>query len=307
MFKPMPTRIVAALCGALAVLGLSAGSASASGPPIVSVTKATNLTLNTAELNGTWNNNGGGTGDYTFEYGKTALYGKSIRGQAPGGNANVRLAGLEPLTAYHFRIKAWNELGTTYSSDMTFEMLLDWKVDGKPASELEGSALLVPDWFQEEKEEVATLELPAPFGGKDELVTVSCEAAEEGHIVVLDEEYNLPFHNCKTYYESNEYPEGIEVEGCEATDMVLHLDAFGASPAGFQKLELGEGCPIGESITLAGGSNYGQYGLEIKPFEEAKSPELLLPSKLPGGWVLHYGPKPFFLAGPLIGHTFGVS
>lgn len=89
---------------------------------------ASNLQLTAATLNGTVNPNSLET-IVTFEYGTTTSYGSTaIAQQSPlsgdsDGNVSVDLTGLAIGTTYHFRIKAENSLGTTYSSDLTFTTL----------------------------------------------------------------------------------------------------------------------------------------------------------------------------------------
>ncbi len=84
---------------------------------------ATNITATAATLNGTVNSNYLST-DVTFEYGTTISYGNTIIAiQSPvNGNTNVSasISGLTAVTIYHYRIKAVNSLGTTYSNDITF-------------------------------------------------------------------------------------------------------------------------------------------------------------------------------------------
>ncbi len=60
-----------------------------------------------------------------FEYGTTTSYGRTIvPAKSPVSRNNdtvtVNLTGLVPLTLYHYRIKATNDLGTVYSNDLTF-------------------------------------------------------------------------------------------------------------------------------------------------------------------------------------------
>lgn len=97
-----------------------------SGSAPSSVTQAACcLSTTSATLNGVVNANYLTTA-VTFEYGTTTAYGNSIAAnQSPlTGNTNTNvssaLSGLEPETAYHFRVRAENSLGTTYGSDMTF-------------------------------------------------------------------------------------------------------------------------------------------------------------------------------------------
>lgn len=65
----------------------------------------------------------------TFEYGTTISYGSTISG-APNTiigvsptSVDANISGLSAGTTYHFRIKAVNSLGTTYSEDMSFKTL----------------------------------------------------------------------------------------------------------------------------------------------------------------------------------------
>jgi len=91
---------------------------------------ATNVTINSATLTGSVNPNFLST-TVTFEYGVTTSYGSTATAlESPlsgdkGENVTVKadLSELTPGTTYHFRIKAENSLGTTYSSDLTFTTL----------------------------------------------------------------------------------------------------------------------------------------------------------------------------------------
>lgn len=88
------------------------------------------IQLYSATLNGSVNPNSLST-TVTFEWGTTTDYGNTIASaQSPiTGNIPVNvtadLFGLTPGTTYHFRIKAENSLGITYSNDMTFKTLGD--------------------------------------------------------------------------------------------------------------------------------------------------------------------------------------
>jgi uncharacterized protein (TIGR02145 family) len=94
--------------------------------PDVLSDNVTDLTMTAATLNGSVNPNYLET-DVTFEWGTTTDYGNGVvPSQSPvTGNSPVNisadLSGLTKGTTYHFRIKATNELGTTYSDDMTFK------------------------------------------------------------------------------------------------------------------------------------------------------------------------------------------
>jgi uncharacterized protein (TIGR02145 family) len=97
--------------------------------PIPTVAAATNLSTTGATLNGAVNPNYLST-VVTFEYGATISYGSTTTAtQSPvTGSANTNVSaditGLTPGgSTYHFRIKAVNSLGTTYSNDKTFSTL----------------------------------------------------------------------------------------------------------------------------------------------------------------------------------------
>ncbi|MCU0459388.1 MAG: fibronectin type III domain-containing protein, partial [Bacteroidales bacterium] len=63
----------------------------------------------------------------TFEYGLTTSYGTSVpnyEGLLPAGDydatVSANIDGLEPGRTYHFRVRAENSLGVTYSTDRSF-------------------------------------------------------------------------------------------------------------------------------------------------------------------------------------------
>jgi phosphodiesterase/alkaline phosphatase D-like protein len=93
--------------------------------PTASTGVATNISTQSATLNGTANANYITT-DVAFEYGTTTSYGSIITAtQSPIiGNVNTTISsdllGLTPGTTYHFRIKTTNTRGTIFGSDMTF-------------------------------------------------------------------------------------------------------------------------------------------------------------------------------------------
>ncbi len=93
--------------------------------PTAATNAATNITENSATLNGTVNPNNSST-DILFEYGTTTSYGNQIAstiGSASGDldiTVSVNLTGLQSNTTYHFRISATNGVGTNAGSDMSF-------------------------------------------------------------------------------------------------------------------------------------------------------------------------------------------
>ncbi len=91
--------------------------------PSETIAAASDLKVNSAVLHGSVNPHGLET-TYQFEYGHTSLYGATSPLVAKGigaGTASVEVShevgGLRPGSSYHFRIKATNSEGTTYSSD----------------------------------------------------------------------------------------------------------------------------------------------------------------------------------------------
>lgn len=89
---------------------------------------ATDILLTSATLNGTVNPNSLST-IVSFEYGLTTSYGNTSAAiQSPligelNNNVTTALTGLNPGKVYHFRIKAENSLGISYSDDMSFTTL----------------------------------------------------------------------------------------------------------------------------------------------------------------------------------------
>lgn len=93
--------------------------------------KAATIILNhTATLNGLVNPNGAET-TVTFEYGVTSSYGSSIVAKESFlygdtvRNVSADISSLDSLTTYHYRIKAENGKGITYSADSTFTTIKD--------------------------------------------------------------------------------------------------------------------------------------------------------------------------------------
>jgi hypothetical protein len=91
----------------------------------ISVTvAATNVTLTSAQLNGTVNPNGSST-SYYFEYGTSTSYGTQTGSASAGSGTNAMtvnaaVSGLTPGTLYHYQVVATNGAGTSRGSDMTF-------------------------------------------------------------------------------------------------------------------------------------------------------------------------------------------
>src|SRR5207248_11000351 len=95
---------------------------SATGPPVVITSPATNVTSSSATLNGSVDPHGLTTNVH-FQYGTTTNYGSTTTAQSETGNTyrNVRanMPGLKASTIYHFRIVLTNRAGTKNSRDNT--------------------------------------------------------------------------------------------------------------------------------------------------------------------------------------------
>jgi hypothetical protein len=234
----------------LGLMALFSASALAAGKPVVTASAATNKSLNTATSNGTVNPNGAST-TYKFEYGKTALYGKSTTVTSAGSGStpvavNAIITGLEPLTTYHYRVSATNSFGTTVSEDVIFEMLLSWKIEGKVPSAYANKgqyATVNPTW---------TLAVEGTTGGGT-AVKITCAPDYFGSWATghLGSDYHFSFTGCKTFLN------GVESKNCTPkAPFVLDLDAV-LVPTKVKALELGELCAIGEEISIANGFAIG--------------------------------------------------
>ena len=95
-------------------------------PPIVATGEADEIAAESARLRGSVNPSGLPT-TYYFEYGRTIAYGSrrpAGEGTAGGGHLPAELAatatGLQPSTAYHYRLVARNAIGGEAGADATF-------------------------------------------------------------------------------------------------------------------------------------------------------------------------------------------
>jgi hypothetical protein len=94
-------------------------------PPEAATLAATEVTGNSATLNGTVNANGNSTA-VSFDYGNNISYGANVAGTPTpvtgiGNTATgTVLTGLTPGTTYHFRVKGVNNIGTTNGNDQAF-------------------------------------------------------------------------------------------------------------------------------------------------------------------------------------------
>lgn len=284
------------IAGLFGMLAISAGSAVASGPPIVTIGATTNPTLNTRTINGTVDRNGSNT-TYKVEYGKTKLYGNSTTSinLTPSGAipVSVLLFGLEPLNTYHARISATNSFGTTVSEDVSFEQLLQWKVAGKPLSAWpeRGGLYEDPDFTH--------FALAAEGTTKSGTgVKITCEdgtgtgAQAWGELGIF---YRFPYKNCKTFLN------GTESSACKPPNFTLELNGVLVPVAG-SKFQLGLECSIGETISLTAS------GFELGAMSEAVTQNVTLTEHLQQfGMKVTLSGNEWEKAGETLGKTFGIS
>lgn len=296
-------RTLLLLVGAVTALSLFGSTAVASGPPVVTVGEVTQKKLNSATFNGTVDKNGATEVTYKFEYGKTKLYGSSTTAQSTSASGAVPIselvAGLESLTTYHVRVSATNSFGTTVSGDLIFEMLQQWKVEGKPLPETK--------YFKEYPQGPLyyTLTNPPPsFTVEGNIagspMKATCAASENETYWAgahLGSFYPMAFVNCKMVINGEEIP-----TCAPKTPFVLNLNSVLAPPAG-TKLELGSNCGWGESINI-------NAGFELGALSEAKTQNITMSAHLfplVSKRVATISNMPWVLAGPYAGEKFGIS
>jgi hypothetical protein len=117
-------RSFLALAAALAALAAPVAASAAVHAPTVSTGSAHGVSYGSALLTGSVNPNGANT-SYYFQYGPTRAYGgQSTIADAGAGGQGVKVslsvAGLQPLTLYHFRLVAVNSAGVAMGDDHTF-------------------------------------------------------------------------------------------------------------------------------------------------------------------------------------------
>jgi hypothetical protein len=116
--------LVRTMLVAAAVALLAPAAASAASKPGVRTGGVSNVTFNSATLNGRVDPNKADT-TYFFRYGTTRVFTTDTAPAAAGSGADparvsTAVAGLAPLTQYHYRLVAQNRLGTTVGEWRTF-------------------------------------------------------------------------------------------------------------------------------------------------------------------------------------------
>lgn len=114
--------VAVAIC--VAITGFAPTATALAGPPTATTGAASSVTGTTATLTGVVFPNKETT-TYHFEYGTTAAYGSKTPAATAAGNSektvSASVAGLVPLTTYHFRLVADNPSGDPAAgADMTF-------------------------------------------------------------------------------------------------------------------------------------------------------------------------------------------
>jgi hypothetical protein len=152
----MRTRFVRGGARLLIVSALAMGAVAlpaqgaAPAPPHANTGGASSITFSSAVLSGTVNALGLAT-NYTFQYGTTSGYGGQTP-LAPAGSGTKQIhvsqavTGLQPNTAYHFRIVAVSPAGTTLGKDHIFttkKMPLSLQISGVPNPVVYGSSFTV--------------------------------------------------------------------------------------------------------------------------------------------------------------------
>jgi phosphodiesterase/alkaline phosphatase D-like protein len=117
-------RTFAALVTAMAMAAVCAAVALGASNPLVATGKASSITTTSATLNATVNPASRRT-SYLFQYGLTTGYGLTTSTRSAGSGSktvSVKLtaSGLIPGTVYHYRVVAYNSIGTSYGQDRAF-------------------------------------------------------------------------------------------------------------------------------------------------------------------------------------------
>jgi hypothetical protein len=118
-------RNLTSFTGALVVAGAVAPAFAAAATPTVSTSPASRVSQTTARLNAQVNPRGQST-TYSFQYGTTTKYGATTPA-APAGSGtkavgvSADIAGLAPVTTYHYRVVASSPAGVVSGNDRTFK------------------------------------------------------------------------------------------------------------------------------------------------------------------------------------------
>ncbi len=111
--------------GSILSFTTSGGNNNQGSAPNAQTNSASNITVSSAQLNGSVNPNGYNT-SYWFEYGINTNLGQTTQFQTAGSNnstvtANAYIYGLAANTTYYFRVVAQNQYGISYGSILNFQ------------------------------------------------------------------------------------------------------------------------------------------------------------------------------------------
>jgi hypothetical protein len=139
-----------AITALIGLVGVALPAVAQASPPAVSTGKASLVSFGSATLRGSLNPHGSDT-SYYFQYGLTRAYGlqTGILDAGAGTRAvavAIAVAGLQPLTVYHFRLVAVNASGPTIGADkgfLTTKVPLSLAILGSPNPVVYGGAITV--------------------------------------------------------------------------------------------------------------------------------------------------------------------
>lgn len=123
--RALRRRIAPPALALIAALAITAPAQAVASKPSVNTGGSKAVTYASATLGGSINPQGSATSFY-FQYGPTRAYGgQSAIGSAGAGTkpvpVAVGIAGLQPLTIYHYRLVGVNAVSTTLGADHTFQ------------------------------------------------------------------------------------------------------------------------------------------------------------------------------------------
>lgn len=300
MSRSIMRSVGALLLGAVALLALYSSPALAAGPPIVSLENTSELSINTANLNGSVNPNGSST-TYFIEYGKSKLYGQTTKTRSVGsGSTSIPfselISGLEAATTYHARLVAKNSFGTTTSSDLPWEMLLQWKVEGKPVSQFPNGVFYLGDVYTK-----PTLTIEGNASGQ---VKYTCQASTSESAwsgAKLGLHYSMSFEKCGVSFNGVAQPE------CKLPSVInMSLNANAVTENQLKIKNEGANCPLIEILNL------GNPGFAFKAMPEKEEQFFEFSSTVPYGvnftpWTIKVSNSTWITEGEQEEETFGIS
>ena len=282
-------RLALALSVAASAACASAPASASAAAPTVSTGRSSSVTYSSAILFGSVNPHAQPT-TYVFQYGTTHSYGAQTPLAPAGSGATAitvsqTLAGLQPLTTYHYRILATSPAGATAGNDRTFAtgpVPLSLAIVGTPNPVVFGNPFLVEGTLSGTGAANHEIELqanPYPYlGGFQTVGNPELTNASGG--------FSFPYlgllENAQLRVVTIGKPEVVSpvlVEGV-AVHVVLHARATGrrgfarlygtVSPAetgalvGFQLLTPGRSINTGGTVVKAGTSTVSSFSRVVR-------------------------------------------